>query len=47
MEKDCFMTSSESISVNQWFCAPYHGQLCQVIETQKLWGEKTGLSDED
>jgi len=24
-----------------WAYSPDHGQLCQVIETQTLWGEKT------
>jgi len=36
-----------SLAQGDWYFSPDHGQLCQVIETQKLWGEKTGLSDED
>jgi len=24
-----------------WYFSPDHGQLCQVIETQTLWGETT------
>ncbi|MBK6432368.1 hypothetical protein [Candidatus Amarolinea dominans] len=24
-----------------WYYSPDHGQLCQVIETQTLWGETT------
>ncbi|HUS84503.1 MAG TPA: hypothetical protein VMX56_05130 [Anaerolineales bacterium] len=24
-----------------WHYSPEHGQICQVIETQKLWGEAT------
>ncbi len=35
------MNPSESIGVHQWFYSPDHGQLCQVIETQTLWGETT------
>ena len=35
------MTSFESIRVNSWFYSPDHGQLCQVIEAQTLWGETT------
>ena len=30
-----------SISVNNWYFSPDHGQLCQVIESQTLWGETT------
>lgn len=26
---------------NDWYYSPDHGQLCQVIETQTLWGETT------
>ena len=25
----------------EWFYSPDHGQLCQVIETQTLWGDTT------
>ena len=35
------MTSFESIRVNLWFYSPDHGQLCQVIEFQTLWGDTT------
>ena len=35
------MISSESIRVHPWFYSPDHGQLCQVIEAQTLWGETT------
>jgi len=24
-----------------WYYSPDHGQLCKVIETQTLWGDKT------
>jgi SNF2 family DNA or RNA helicase len=27
------------IEANSWYYSPDHGQLCQVIETQTLWGE--------
>jgi len=27
--------------LNSWYYSPDHGQLCQVIETQTLWGETT------
>jgi len=27
------------IDANSWYYSPDHGQLCQVIETQTLWGE--------
>ena len=30
-----------SISVNNWYFSPDHGQLCQVVESQTLWGETT------
>jgi len=30
-----------SISANSWYYSPDHGQLCQVIEAQTLWGETT------
>ncbi|MFH1718538.1 MAG: helicase-related protein [Planctomycetota bacterium] len=30
-----------SISANSWYYSPDHGQLCQVIETQTLWGDTT------
>jgi superfamily II DNA or RNA helicase len=30
-----------SIRVNSWFYSPDHGQICQVIEAQTLWGETT------
>lgn len=36
-----FMTSFESIRLNSWFYSPDHEQLCQVIETQTLWGDTT------
>ena len=29
------------INANSWYFSPDHGQLCQVIETQSLWGETT------
>lgn len=29
------------IDANSWYYSPDHGQLCQVIETQMLWGETT------
>ena len=29
------------IDTNSWYYTPDHGQLCQVIETQTLWGETT------
>lgn len=29
------------IDVNSWCYSPDHGQLCQVIETQTLWGQTT------
>ena len=29
------------INANSWYFSPDHGQLCQVIETQTLWGETT------
>ncbi len=29
------------IDANSWYHSPDHGQLCQVIETQTLWGETT------
>lgn len=29
------------IDANSWYFSPDHGQLCQVIETQTLWGETT------
>jgi len=37
------MTQDQSVSirVHQWFYSPDHGQLCQVIEAQTLWGETT------
>ena len=30
-----------SISINNWYFSPDHGQLCQVVESQTLWGETT------
>lgn len=27
------------INANSWYYSPDHGQLCQVIETQTLWGD--------
>ena len=30
-----------SIKQGDWYYSPDHGQLCQVIETQTLWGETT------
>ncbi len=30
-----------SIKDGDWYYSPGHGQLCQVIETQTLWGETT------
>ncbi len=32
---------SMEIEANSWYYSPDHGQLCQVIETQTLWGETT------
>ena len=29
------------IDANSWYYSPDHGQLCQVIEVQTLWGETT------
>jgi hypothetical protein len=29
------------IDVNSWYYSPDHGQLCQVIEIQTLWGDTT------
>ena len=29
------------IDANRWYYSPDHGQLCQVIESQTLWGETT------
>ena len=29
------------MDVNSWYYSPDHGQLCQVIEAQTLWGETT------
>ncbi len=29
------------IDANSWYYSPDHGQLCQVIEAQTLWGETT------
>ena len=29
------------IDANSWYYSPDHGQLCQVIETQTLWGDTT------
>lgn len=29
------------IDANSWYYSPDHGQLCQVIEAQALWGETT------
>jgi hypothetical protein len=29
------------IDANTWYYSPDHGQLCQVIETQTLWGDTT------
>lgn len=29
------------IDTNSWHYTPDHGQLCQVIETQTLWGNTT------
>lgn len=31
--------SLATIRANMWYYSPDHGQLCQVIETQTLWGE--------
>ena len=27
------------IDANSWYYGPDYGQLCQVIETQTLWGQ--------
>jgi len=27
------------LSSGAWYYSPEHGQLCQVIETQTIWGE--------
>jgi hypothetical protein len=35
------MNPSRSGEVNSWHYSPDHGQLCQVIEVQTLWGETT------
>ncbi len=35
------MTSSEFVRVHQWYYSLDHGQPCQIIETQTLWGETT------
>jgi len=36
-----------SISVNNWYFSPDHGQLCQVVESQtEIRTEVKGLSDE-
>jgi len=35
------MTQSKFENGNSWFYSPDHGQLCQVIEAQTLWGETT------
>ncbi len=35
------MNSSKSIRVNQWFYSYEHQSICQVIETQTLWGQTT------
>ena len=35
------MTLSKFESDNSWYYSPDHGQLCQVIEAQTLWGETT------
>jgi len=29
------------IDANSWYYSSDHGQLCQVIEAQTLWGETT------
>jgi hypothetical protein len=29
------------IDADSWYYSPDHGQLCQVIEAQTLWGETT------
>jgi len=29
------------IDANNWYFSPDHGHLCQVIESQTLWGETT------
>ena len=29
------------IDANSWYYSPDHGQICQVIEAQTLWGETT------
>ncbi len=31
----------ERSNANSWYYSPDHGQLCQVIESQTLWGETT------
>ena len=33
------MILSKFVSEDAWYYSPDHGQLCQVIETQSLWGE--------
>jgi len=35
------MNFSQSGGGNPWYYSPDHGQLCQVIEAQTLWGETT------
>ena len=32
---------SVSVRMNQWFYSPDHDQLCQVLESQTLWGQTT------
>jgi superfamily II DNA or RNA helicase len=31
----------QGVTTSSWYFSPDHGQLCQVIETQTLWGETT------
>ncbi len=34
-------TEQQLPTASKWYYSPDHGQLCQVIETQTLWGETT------
>ena len=50
MEKDCSVSSSESIRVDQWFYSPFEGEwvlvrpqevLGRIIEKSALWGNRS------
>lgn len=32
---------NHDVNANSWYFSPDHGQLCQVIDSQTLWGETT------